>query len=313
MPANFEQVHDRIYRLPCPFEGGGVVNLYLLRGAQTAIVDTGVLGTPTNDLTPALAGLGLSLSDVQWVINTHGHMDHLGGNAELKDAGAAIALHREDLERANSNRAHIENSAQRLATLGLEHLLPAREASLLRLLGREVGVDRLLDDGDTVDLGSDLRLQVVHTPGHTRGSVCFWWEVAGVLITGDSVQIRGSRVGGMPVLEDAVGYPGSLKRVEEINPKALFMAHAFKGAAGDLGPVARDTRVTEVLRESVEVHQALTEAVRAARAATPNANGGDIARAAAAALQERLSFQLDASGLPNAGATTMPSYLAATA
>ena len=55
MPANFEQVHDRVYRLPCPFEGGGVVNLYLLRGAQTAIVDTGVLGTPTNDLTPALA------------------------------------------------------------------------------------------------------------------------------------------------------------------------------------------------------------------------------------------------------------------
>ena len=313
MPANFEQVHERIYRLPCPFEGGGVVNLYLLRGAQTAIVDTGVLGTPTNDLAPALAGLGLSLSDVQWVIKTHGHMDHLGGNAELKDAGAAIALHREDLERANSNRAHVENSAQRLATLGLEHLLPAREASLLRLLGREVGVDRLLDDGDTVDLGGDLRLQVVHTPGHTRGSVCFWWEAAGVLITGDSVQIRGSRVGGMPVLEDAVGYPGSLKRVEEISPKALFMAHAFKGAAGDLGPVARDARVAEVLRESAEVHQALAEAVRAARAATPNASGGDIARAAAAALQERLSFQLDASGLPNAGATTMPSYLAATA
>ena len=154
---------------------------------------------------------------------------------------------------------------------------------------------------------------MVHTPGHTRGSVCYWWESAGVLITGDSVQIRGSRVGGMPVLEDAIGYPDSLKRVEAIGPKALFMAHAFKGAAGDLGPVARDTRVAEVLRESAEVHQALAEAVRAARAATPNASGGNLARTAALALQNRLSFQLDATGLPNAGATTMPSYLAATA
>jgi glyoxylase-like metal-dependent hydrolase (beta-lactamase superfamily II) len=313
MPASFEQVHDRIYRLPCPFEGGGVVNLYLLRGAQTAIVDTGVLGTPTNDLTPALASLGLSLGDVQWVINTHGHMDHLGGNAELKEAGAEIALHREDLERATSNRAHVENSGRRLASLGLAELLPAREASLLRLLGREVGVDRILEDGDTVELGADLRLQVVHTPGHTRGSVCYWWEAAGVLITGDSVQIRGSRAGGMPVIEDAVGYAGSLKRVGEIGARTLLMAHSFKGANGDLGPVAREERVAEVLRESSAVDQALTEAVKAARAAAPAASDGDLARAAVASLKERLSFELDAYGLPNAGTTSLPSYLAATA
>src|SRR5215208_1057107 len=37
----FEQVHDRVYRLPAPFEGGGLVNLYLIRGSRTAIVDSG--------------------------------------------------------------------------------------------------------------------------------------------------------------------------------------------------------------------------------------------------------------------------------
>src|ERR687894_227962 len=37
VPENrFERVHDRVYRLPCPFEGGGLVNLYLVRGEKTA-------------------------------------------------------------------------------------------------------------------------------------------------------------------------------------------------------------------------------------------------------------------------------------
>ena len=80
-------------------------------------------------------------------------MDHLGGNAEMKDAGAEIAIHSADVERTRSNQGHLDRARSGLTLLGLEDRAPAREAMLLRLLGREVGCDRELDDGDVVDLG----------------------------------------------------------------------------------------------------------------------------------------------------------------
>src|SRR5918995_3201942 len=139
---SFDRVHDRIYRLPVPFEGGGLTNMYLVRGSKTAVIDTAVLGAPTSFLAPALAAIGLGLGEVDYVLNTHGHMDHLGGNSEMKDAGAEIAIHSADAERTRYNQGHVDRSAAGLNMLGLGDKLPAREAMLLRLLGREVGCDR---------------------------------------------------------------------------------------------------------------------------------------------------------------------------
>jgi glyoxylase-like metal-dependent hydrolase (beta-lactamase superfamily II) len=309
--TSFERVHDRIYRLPVPFEGGGLTNMYLVRGSKTAVIDTAVLGAPTNFLAPALQAIGLGLGDVDYVLNTHGHMDHLGGNAEMKDAGSEIAIHSADAERTRSNQGHVDRSAVGLAMLGLEDRLPAREAMLLRLLGREVGCDRELEDGDVVDLGSDVKLTVVHTPGHTPGAVCYLWEAAGVLITGDSIQARGSRVGGMPVLEDPRSYAASLKKAESVGATSLFMGHAFKGPDGDLGPIATGGRVADVYRESLAVHEAWTGAVRQAVAELPSGTGGERALKAAGLLREQYGLGDADGGYPSSGTTTIPAYLRA--
>jgi hydroxyacylglutathione hydrolase len=305
----FDRVHDRIYRLAAPFEGGGLTNMYLVRGAKTALIDTAVLGAPTEYLAPALEAIGLTLGSVDYVLNTHGHMDHLGGNAELKDAGAEISIHSADAERTRSNDGHLERARDGLTLLGLADKAPAREAMLLRLLGREVGCDRELEDGDTVDLGPDVKLTVVHTPGHTPGSVCYLWEAAGILITGDSVQVRGSRVGGMPVLEDPSTYPASLRKAESVGAKTLCMGHAFKGPDGDLGPVARDGNVAAVFRESLAVHEAWTGAVRQALSELPSGTPGDRALRAAAILRERYGLGEADSGYPSSGTTTIPAYM----
>ncbi|MGE3272272.1 MAG: MBL fold metallo-hydrolase, partial [Chloroflexota bacterium] len=219
----FEQVHERVWRVPAPYESGTYTNIYIVRGAITALVDTGVIGSPTNDVRPVLDTLGLTLSDVDLVVNTHGHMDHLGGNAEMKDAGAEIALHHADRPLADANEFHAQRLRELFPVIDADHLRPAREALTMRLLGRAVGVDRLLDDGDVVDLGDDVRLTVVHTPGHTVGSVCYYWEAAGLLVTGDSIQARGVHAGGLPIVEDPASYARSLKRAQEIRPAALFM------------------------------------------------------------------------------------------
>lgn len=306
---NFDRVHDRVYRLPVPFEGGGLTNMYLVRGSKTAIIDTAVLGAPTEFLAPALEMIGLKLGDVDYVLNTHGHMDHLGGNSEMKDAGAEIAIHSADADRTASNRGHVDRAAAGLTMLGLEDRLAAREAMLLRLLGREVGCDRVLEDGDVVDLGSEVRLTVVHTPGHTPGAVCYYWEAAGVLITGDSIQARGSRAGGMPVLELPLAYPASVKKAESVGATTLFMGHGFKGRAGDLGPVATGGAVADVYRESLYTHEAWTRAVAQALAELPSAHPCDQAMRAADLLREEFALGDADAGFPSSGTTTIPAYL----
>jgi len=307
--TSFERVHDRIYRLAAPFEGGGLTNMYLVRGSKTALIDTAVLGVPTEYLAPAMQEIGLSLGDVDYVLNTHGHMDHLGGNAEMKDAGAEIAIHSADAERTRSNQGHVDRAASGLSLLGLQDRMAAREAMLLRLLGREVGCDRMLEDGDVVDLGSELRLTVVHTPGHTPGAVCYLWEAPGILITGDSIQARGSRVGGMPVMEDPSTYEGSLKKAEGVGAKALLMGHAFKGADGDLGPVARDGKVADVFRESLATHKSWMGAVAKAISETPGGTASERALRAAALLREEYGLSDADAGYPSSGTTTIPAYL----
>jgi glyoxylase-like metal-dependent hydrolase (beta-lactamase superfamily II) len=310
MSANgFDRVHDRIYRLPTPFEGGGLTNMYLVRGSKTALIDTAVLGGPTEYLAPAMASIGLALGDVDYVLNTHGHMDHLGGNAEMKDAGSEIAIHSADVERTHSNQGHLDRASSTLKLLGLEDRVAAREAMLLRLLGREVGCDRVLEDGDVVDLGSDVKLTVVHTPGHTPGAVCYYWESAGILITGDSIQARGSRVGGMPVLEDPGTYAASLKKAESVGANALCMGHAFKGPEGDLGPVATGGAVAAIYRESLAVHEAWVGAVRQAISELPSGSPGEQALRAAALLKDQYGLGDADAGYPSSGTTTIPAYL----
>lgn len=308
--GQFEQVHDRIWRVPSLFEGGTITNVYVVRGAITAVVDTGVLGTPTNDVTPALATLGLTLGDVDLVVNTHGHMDHLGGNGEMKDAGADIALHRADVERAMSNQSHVDLLREMFPIIDAQDLLPAREAMTLRLLGREAGVDRILEEGDVVDLGDDVRLTVVHTPGHTPGSVCYYWEQAGILLTGDSIQARGVKRGGIPVVEDPATYAESIRRAGDIGATTLMMGHAFQGPDGDLGPVARDGRVTEVFRQSLLTHQVLTNAFAAALTDGAPKNGGSVAKRAVERARAHLTIETNPeTGYPDGFHRTLPSYL----
>src|SRR5689334_7467838 len=67
--------HPRITQVGCYWGNGGHTELYLLEGDRLAIVDTGVFDTPERFLVPALNAIGRELSDVDLVINTHGHHD----------------------------------------------------------------------------------------------------------------------------------------------------------------------------------------------------------------------------------------------
>ena len=103
---------------------------------------------------------------VKWILNTHGHADHVLANQGLKGIlSVPTCMHEADVDFFSQKDVQEKSSKE----LGLPPADPA---------------DITLKDGDVLEVGT-LKIQVIHTPGHTPGSVCFL--VNGNLFTGDTL------------------------------------------------------------------------------------------------------------------------------
>lgn len=120
---------------------------------------------PGGDADTILLSLADSKLKVKYIINTHGHFDHVSANGKMKDAtGADILIHPLDapmLEKLSSNAAFFGVS--------VENSPPC---------------DQTLEEGDTVSFG-DITLKVIHTPGHTPGGISLYTN--GIVFVGDTL------------------------------------------------------------------------------------------------------------------------------
>ena len=98
-------------------------------------------------------------------LDTHGHCDHIGANDEIRDeTGAPLYIHKEDAAMISDMKLNLS------AFMGF------------RVISRPA--EHLLSEGDKISFGQ-TELEVIHTPGHTKGGVCFVGE--GVAFTGDTL------------------------------------------------------------------------------------------------------------------------------
>ena len=141
-------------------------NCYLLACSETQkamIIDPGAFNSAEVDnILGIISQHGLK---PEYILNTHGHIDHIAGNEQVKqNTNARILIHSKD------------------AGIILSGMMNGSF-----MFGQEVAsppADSQLEDGQTIELGN-LSIKVIHTPGHTPGCICLY--VDGVLFSGDTL------------------------------------------------------------------------------------------------------------------------------
>jgi hydroxyacylglutathione hydrolase len=255
----------RILPIACPFGRGGTVYVYYLDAPQPALIDTGVAASPSEFVGPALAAAGLRVSDVRWILASHGHWDHIGGARTALDLAAddaQLALHSADAELLRNRRAHVGGYAgMRFRYVDDPAGLAQHDAMLMENLSGELIADRDLAGGEHIDLGGGVTLSVVHTPGHSPGSVSFVLDGPEWAFTGDSVQVCGI-AGGFPLVPDPVAYRASMRHLlEDVHPRRLYLGHHFADASGTpLPPPVDGDAVATALRDSLEMEARMAAA-----------------------------------------------------
>ena len=293
---------DGVWRITCPFAAGSQVMAYFIEAPQPAIIDAGVRSSPRTVIGPVLAAAGLDLADTRFILNTHGHWDHMGGDEELRGVASAaqVMAHPAEERFFHDIDAHTRSYRDLVEEVPtFVEVATAYTSQFADNIGLPAHVDVWLAAGQEIDLGGGIVLQAIHLPGHARGLVGYWWPERRLLFTGDGIQGFGSQVGSFPlVFASAADYRASLARIIELEPAALCMGHAFLDREGRQAAVRRGSAATRFVLESLEIAGHVADVVGAAVEAAPDRSFEEIARAALAVLREMYPLQLDpATGL----------------
>ena len=183
-------------------------NIYIVDcgGGEIIVIDTG-LGFEAEHVIGEIRRGGLNPENIRYIVNTHCHIDHIGGNPAFlgRCEDAKVLAHVRDA------RYMIVGDAIAIEPLGfVSEIKPYR-------------VDVMLKDGDRVEAG-DYIFKVVHTPGHTPGSICLYDEEYKVLISGDTVFLEGIGRYDFPY-SSYRDLARSLRKLADMEVEALLPGH----------------------------------------------------------------------------------------
>lgn len=204
------EVADRIWAVPVPIPGQGIrfVYSYLIADGtgSLTVVDPGWNSPEARQaLGAGIARTGHAISDVDTILVTHAHPDHLGLAGDLgREAGATVHLHSDDRPMVPPRRGDTDYVHDSLADWLTLHGQPAdlgadeggpMDSAVFADLERP---DHELSDAQLFGIG-ERTLRVLHTPGHTPGHACFVVEGEALVLTGDHLLPRISpNVAGFP-------------------------------------------------------------------------------------------------------------------
>ncbi len=174
------------------------------------LIDAGLPGSRRR-LARSLAGIGRSLGDIERIVCTHGHPDHVGGVRELASDGVDVFMHPADFERLHVSLAEAVRRPSRGRFFAYVARTPAWAIPL--------------EDGDVLPVLGGL--EVVHTPGHTPGSVCLYAARDRLLFVGDVLEVSRGQVKFANRLysDDMRAARASVRRLAELDVETIVFGH----------------------------------------------------------------------------------------
>jgi len=193
-------------------------NIILIAEAELTLIDTGLRGSARH-IVSFIRRLGRSPEEISLIIITHNHLDHVGGLAELKQfTPAKVVLHKADIS-ADENCLPYPRIARKL--------LRIPPFSLFRpfVYVKANEVDFQVEGGEAFSpLGG---LEVIHTPGHTPGSISLFSPKKRLLMVGDALNrfYQNIRLPPKMVSTDLPQAIDSVKRIAQLDFDILCFGH----------------------------------------------------------------------------------------
>lgn len=254
--------------IPTPF-GIGRVNCYVFAGEELTLLDPGPkTDAAYEELQMFLEAEGYEIADVDRVLITHPHMDHYGLAGTIVEAsGAEVVAHTDAVDRLADPDGHFDREQAFfqpfLVSMGVPEELVDTVVELpapYTDFREPVTVSRDIKDGDRIT--AEAELDVVHTPGHAPGSVCYVANDAGTVFTGDHVMMD---VSPNPLLTLRPGsddertrslpaYLDSLGRIQQVEATVGYAGHR------EQIPDVPD-RATEIIDHHHERKEAIAEMI----------------------------------------------------
>jgi hydroxyacylglutathione hydrolase len=219
------------------------VNIYLIEGKELALIDSGVAGSEAK-IFDYVRSIGRDPKEISTLVLTHSHPDHLGAAKAVKAAtGCKVLAH-------PAERGWIQDTNRQKA----ERPVPGFDA----LVAGPVKLDVFLEDGHSIEIGGK-QCMVIHTPGHSPGSISLRFPEEKVVIAGDAVPLTND----IPIYDDALAELRSIKRLHGLKPVDVLLSAWDEPRRGD--------EVKRVLDDAANLVRAIHRAVveSGAEQATP--------------------------------------------
>ena len=174
-------------------------NSYLINGSKKILIDPGhdhLFGNVKDHL----SRLSITPQDIDLILLTHGHPDHAEAVRGFSKSHALIALHEAELDFVKKLAPHYGTA---MGVKDFEPQILMREGEL------QVG---------------DMQFQIIHTPGHSPGSICLYWPQEKALITGDVIFYQGIGRTDLPG-GDGLALKESIRRLSSLEVEHLLPGH----------------------------------------------------------------------------------------